>query len=152
MCCLDSNVAQCLNIAQYPSKGGHWAILRCSMADTGLHFWGNHGFRVWNSQKKHFLYEFLAIERVRTNICWMGYKNTNLKVCLSLFGCEELILPKQHIVQCISTCDLSTSSCELDEWRFDQTFAVDPSDFDQTFLLPPTSSAKHRQTMCSLLS
>ena len=30
----------------------------------------------------------------------MGYQNTNFKVYLSSFGCEELKLPKQHIVQC----------------------------------------------------
>ena len=30
----------------------------------------------------------------------MGYQNTHFKVCLSSFGCEELKLPKQHIVQC----------------------------------------------------
>ena len=29
----------------------------------------------------------------------MVYQNTNFKICLSLFGCEVNILPKQHIVQ-----------------------------------------------------
>ena len=28
----------------------------------------------------------------------MVYQNTNFKICLSLFGCEVKILPKQHIV------------------------------------------------------
>ena len=35
----------------------------------------------------------------------MEYQNINFKVCLSSFGCEELKLPKQHIVHCtVSHC------------------------------------------------
>ena len=32
----------------------------------------------------------------------MIYQEMNFKICLSLFGCKEMILPKKHIVQCIS--------------------------------------------------
>ena len=39
----------------------------------------------------------------------MVYQNTNFKICLSLFGCEVNILPKEHIVHCIVCCCTFTS-------------------------------------------
>ena len=42
---------------------------------------------------------FLPTEQGGTNICWMIYQYINFKVCLSLFGWKENILPKEHIVQ-----------------------------------------------------
>ena len=39
----------------------------------------------------------------------MVYQNTNFKICLSLFGCEVNILPKEHIVLCILCCCTFTS-------------------------------------------
>ena len=50
MCCLDSNVPQ------KSQSRGYWGTLRCSRADTGVYFWENHGFWVWNSQKHHFVW------------------------------------------------------------------------------------------------
>jgi len=38
-------------------------------------------------------------EQGGTNICRMIYQDINFKICLSLFGWKENILPKQHIVQ-----------------------------------------------------
>ena len=43
---------------------------------------------------------FLPTEQVGTNICWMIYQDTNFKICLSLFGWKEKILPYLHIVHC----------------------------------------------------
>ena len=54
----------------------------------------NHGFL-----KNHV---FLPTEQAGTNICSMVYQDINFKICLSLFGWKENILPKQHIVQCIA--------------------------------------------------
>ena len=51
----------------------------------------NHGFL-----KNHV---FLPTEQAGTNICSMVYQDINFKICLSLFGWKENILPKQHIVQ-----------------------------------------------------
>ena len=52
----------------------------------------NHGFL-----KNHV---FLPTEQAGTNICSMVYQDINFKICLSLFGWKENILPKQHIVLC----------------------------------------------------
>ena len=41
---------------------------------------------------------FLPTEQAGTNICWMIYHDINFKICLSLFGWKENILPKQRIV------------------------------------------------------
>ena len=71
----------------YPSV--HWTLGYIFEKITDLEF---------EVHKNIFLYEFLAIEQAGTNICWMGYQDRNFKICLSLFGCEELKLPKQHIV------------------------------------------------------
>ena len=43
---------------------------------------------------------FLPAEQAGTNICGMIYQGINFKICLSLFGWRENILPKEHIVQC----------------------------------------------------
>ena len=43
---------------------------------------------------------FLPTEQVWTNICWMINQDINFKICLSLFGWKETILPKEHIVHC----------------------------------------------------
>ena len=42
---------------------------------------------------------FLPTEQVGTSICRMIYELINFKICLSLFGWKENILPKQHIVK-----------------------------------------------------
>ena len=56
----------------------------------------NHGFL-----KNHV---FLPTEQAGTNICSMVYQDINFKICLSLFGWKENILPNVHIVQCIRRC------------------------------------------------
>ena len=57
---------------------------------TDLEF-GTHGFLM-----NHV---FLLTEQAETNICKMIYQDANFKICLSLFGWKENILPKEHIVQ-----------------------------------------------------
>ena len=68
MCCLDSNVPQCL---MYPSSH--------RVGDTGVHYgaqgrllgyiFGKITDLEFEIHKNIILYEFLAIERARTNIC-----------------------------------------------------------------------------------
>ena len=83
-----AHVGYTVNIPKmYPSV--HWTLGYIFEKITDLEF---------EVHKNIFLYEFLAIEQAGTNICWMGYQDTNFKICLSLFGCEELKLHKQHIV------------------------------------------------------
>ena len=41
---------------------------------------------------------FLPIEQTETNICGIIYQDANFKICLSLFGWRENILPKMYIV------------------------------------------------------
>ena len=53
---------------------------------------GAHGFLI-----NHV---FLPTEQAETNICWIIYQDENFKICLSLFGWKENILPKMHIVHC----------------------------------------------------
>ena len=52
----------------------------------------NHGFL-----KNHV---FLPTEQAGTNICSMVYQDINFKICLSLFGWKENILPNVHLVHC----------------------------------------------------
>ena len=52
---------------------------------------GTHGFL-----KNHV---FLPTEQVETNICWIIYQDATFKICLTLFGWKENLLPKMHIVQ-----------------------------------------------------
>ena len=52
---------------------------------------------------------FLPTEQAGTNICWMIYQDTNFKICLSLFGWKEKILPNLHIVQCAKWTDVRMS-------------------------------------------
>ena len=55
----------------------------------------------------------------------MGYQDTNFKICLSLFGCEELKLHNVHIVHCSALFRLAresgtsaalTARTVLEEW------------------------------------
>ena len=41
---------------------------------------------------------FLPTEQAETNICWIIYQDASFKICLSLFGWKENIVPKMHIV------------------------------------------------------
>ena len=42
-----------------------------------------------------------TFEQAGTNICSMGYQNSNFKIGLSLFGCmEKYTATKVHIVHC----------------------------------------------------
>ena len=85
-----AHVGYTVNIPKmYPSV--HWTLGYIFEKITDLEF---------EVHKNIFLYEFLAIEQAGTNICWMGYQDTNFKICLSLFGCEELKLHSVHIVHC----------------------------------------------------
>ena len=59
----------------------------------------NHGFL-----KNHV---FLPTEQAGTNICSMVYQDINFKICLSLFGWKENILPNVHIVQCCKSLTLT---------------------------------------------
>ena len=52
---------------------------------------GAHGFLI-----NHV---FLPTEQAETNICWIIYQDAYFKICLSLFGWKENIVPKMHIVQ-----------------------------------------------------
>ena len=52
---------------------------------------GAHGFLI-----NHV---FLPTEQAETNICWIIYQDASFKICLSLFGWKENIVPKMHIVQ-----------------------------------------------------
>ena len=52
---------------------------------------GTHGFLINDV--------FLPTEQAKTNICWIIYQGASFKICLSLFGWKENILPKMHIVQ-----------------------------------------------------
>ena len=79
---------------------------------TDLEF-GTHGFLM-----NHV---FLPNEQVETNICWKIYQDANFKICLSLFGWKENILPKEHIVQWrnqwwnnIATLNNAQSTCKQD--------------------------------------
>ena len=59
---------------------------------------------------------FLPTEQAGTNICWMIYQDTNFKICLSLFGWKENILPKLHILHCDELAnyhDLQTAAVHL---------------------------------------
>ena len=104
MCCLYSHVPQCLKYPLCETLG----YRRFTMWDTGVYYaalrrtlgyiFGKIADLEFEVHKNIFLHEFLAIEQAGTNICWMGYQDTNFKICLSLFGCEELKLHKQHIV------------------------------------------------------
>ena len=53
---------------------------------------GAHGFLI-----NHV---FLPTEQAETNICWIIYQDASFKICLSLFGWKENIVPKMHIVHC----------------------------------------------------
>ena len=53
---------------------------------------GAHGFLI-----NHV---FLPTEQAEKNICWIIYQDATFKICLSLFGWKENIVPKMHIVQC----------------------------------------------------
>ena len=54
----------------------------------------------FENHENNFFHVFLPTEQAGTNICSMVYQNINFKICLSLFGWKENILPKQHIVHC----------------------------------------------------
>ena len=41
---------------------------------------------------------FLPTEQAETNICWINHQDATFKICLSLFGWRENILPKMYIV------------------------------------------------------
>ena len=71
----------------------------------------NHGFL-----KNHV---FLPTEQAGTNICSMVYQDINFKICLSLFGWKENILPKQHIVHCDIT---SFKAMEYKDEKLKQIF------------------------------
>ena len=57
----------------------------------------------FENHENNFFHVFLPTEQAGTNICSMVYQNINLKICLSLFGWKENILPKEHIVYCWHT-------------------------------------------------
>ena len=122
MCCLDSHVPQCLKYPLCETLG----YRRFTMWDTGVYYaalrwtlgyiFGKITDLEFEVHKNIFLYEFLAIEQAGTNICWMGYQDRNFKICLSLFGCEELKLPKQHIVQWC-TCRMPENTLLGNYWQ-----------------------------------
>ena len=81
---------------------------------TDLEF-GTHGFLM-----NHV---FLPTEQVETNICCIIYQDATFKICLSLFGWKENILPKVHIVQCGNSINLhdnlilQTGSKDMMKWN-----------------------------------
>ena len=72
--------------------------------DTGANIGGNHRFRVWKWQKMWKNCIFEAIEQAGTNLCSIGYQNTNFMIGLNLYGCAENILNKVHSVQYHTSC------------------------------------------------
>ena len=55
---------------------------------------------VFENHENNFFHVFLPTEQAGTNICSMVYQDINFKICLSLFGWKENILPNVHIVHC----------------------------------------------------
>ena len=77
-------------------KGGYRGIFREAGEDTGTYFREITDLEFQN-HKNVKKCTFRTLEQVGTNICSIGYQNSNFKIGLSLFGCaEECIEQSTH--------------------------------------------------------